>query len=154
MIGLSAGFYSASAVSCSCVSSKETAREVRGRIQAYYGAENVVLLRATKVIEVGDSHEQAELRVVESWKGGYSVGDIVRSDTSNIGWGMCDSPIRVGEEILMVFSAEPVRISGCPSDFVLTAMQRKFLKRLAPKKAQRRSQETKRGAPNQASGVF
>ena len=124
-----------SAVACSCVSSKETAREVRQYVQSLYdGAENIVLLRAVKVTEVGDSHEQAELRVIESWKGRFSVGDIVRSDTRDIGAGMCDAPVRIGEEIFVTFKDEPLRISGCPDDFILSKLERKYLKRLRVRK--------------------
>ena len=126
--------YSSSAMSCSCIASKETAKNVREYIQALYDVgKNVVLLRAIKVTKVGDDREQAELLVVESWKGRYSIGDVVRSDTSALGAGMCDSPIGVGEEILMAFASEPVRIAGCPDAFVLTKLERKYLKRLQPK---------------------
>lgn len=125
-----------SAFACSCFSSKETATEVRRYIQALYdGAENIVVLRAIKVTEVGDSHEQAELEVVESWKGRFSVGDVVRSDTSSIGAGMCDAPVRAGEEIFLAFDSEPVRINGCPEDFVLSKLERRYLKRLSQKTA-------------------
>lgn len=95
-------------------------------------SENVVLLRAVSVEEVGPLHERAVLRVVRSWKG-KPRGSLVHSDTSNIGAGMCDMSIEPGQQILVAFDSEPIVINGCSSDFELTNMEEKYLDRFAPR---------------------
>ena len=131
-LALFASFTSSSVIACSCVTSKEKAKEVRERIgQMLEHRENVALLRAVRVEEVGKYHERAVLRVVKSWKGKYSRGSLVNSDTKDIGAGACDMSISAGQEILVGFESEPIRIIGCPSSFELTRMERKYLDRLA-----------------------
>jgi hypothetical protein len=136
-----ASLWCGSAMACSCVSRvKEDRAEVRDGIRELLelGA-NVVLLRAVEVTQVGRYHEQAVLRVVESWKGEYPVGASVRSDTDGMGSGDCSSPIKVGEEILLSFETQPIHIYACPSDFVLTRMERYYLDRFARSRAFRGS---------------
>jgi hypothetical protein len=49
-----------SAFACTCISSRETSGKVRQYIQSLYnGAENIVVLRAIKVTEIGTRHERS-----------------------------------------------------------------------------------------------
>lgn len=111
-VSLVAILSASSALACSCVSrTKEDRSEVREAIRSMLeGARNVVLLEAMEVTRVTQDHERAILRVVQSWKGTYSTGMTVRSDTDGIGHGECDLPIGVGQQILVSFDAEPIVI--------------------------------------------
>jgi len=117
-----------SAYSCSCIGSKETPNRVRAWAEDLFRhSQNIILVRATRVVSVGERHEQAELMVVRSWKGPYKRGSIVHSDTAGIGEGMCDSTILVGQLYLATFASEPFPITGCPDDFVLTDLENLYL---------------------------
>ena len=138
--------WSAPAFSCSCFESKERASHVRAWVkEAFRSSSNIVLVRATKVTTVGEDHEQAILEVVEFWKGAYPVGSVVISDTEGIGGGMCDMSIRVGESYLAFFESEPISISGCPSSFVLTKLEEKYLNRYARKRPNKSLERTREG---------
>jgi hypothetical protein len=118
---------------CSCVHQAESADRVRARISALFEYhQNVLVVRAVEVFTVQPFHEKAKLVVVRSYKGDLKAGDVIQSDTDGIGGGMCDSSIGVGEEILVAFDAQPIRINGCPDDFQLTPLERKYLRILAP----------------------
>lgn len=143
--GVLAGLWSNSAIACSCISSKETQNGVRLYVRELYdNAENIVRVRVLKVTEVGDRHQQAELQIIESWKGRFSLGDVIRSDTSDTEGGMCDVSVGAGEEIFLVFDTEPVRINGCPGDLVLSKLERRYLNRLRPKRPKRRGEPVAR----------
>jgi hypothetical protein len=138
VIALLCAMYAPPVVACSCVGSKETDRSAREYVRRLFTLENVILVRATDVTRVTEDREIARLVVVKSWKGRYLRGDSLTSDTSGIGGGMCDAPIRVGQEILVAFNTEPVRINGCPSDFELTPLELEYLRKLAPWKRKTR----------------
>lgn len=58
---------------------------------------------------------------------------------------MCDSPVPLELSFPLFFDTEPVRIGGCPSDFELTAVERRALDHLAARERSitRRSQPKK-----------
>ena len=80
---------------CSCVKGEETDKSAREYVSSLLRIyPNVVVLKVVEVTDVGPNHERAKLVVIESWKGKYNPGDIVHSDTSGIGGGMCESSVR------------------------------------------------------------
>jgi len=141
---LSACAWSSPALACSCFEVKERASHVRAWVEeAFRSYSNVVLVRATRVTSVGADHEQAVLEVVKSWKGSYTVGSVVHSDTAGIGGGMCDMSIEVGESYLAIFESEPIAINGCPSSFVLTRLEEKYLDRYSRKRPNKSLERTR-----------
>jgi hypothetical protein len=128
------GYLPNTADACSCIKVKETPAEVQAwanRIFAHPG--NIVLVRATAVVPVAESHEQAKLEVIHSWKGAYRAGSFIRSDTKDVGGGMCGMSLKVGDLFLAIFETEPIRIAGCRVDGGVTQLQREHLDRLAGK---------------------
>jgi hypothetical protein len=124
------------ASACSCVKVKETPAKVRAwaeRIFGYPG--NIVLLRVTSVAELDGFREKLNLEVVDSWKGSYAVGSVVRSDTADVRGGMCEMSLKVGELYLAVFEAEPITIGGCRVDGGVTTLQREHLDRMAAERS-------------------
>ena len=118
---------------CSCVKGEETDKSAREYVNSLLRIyPNVVVLKVVEVTDLGPNHERAKLVVIESWKGKYNPGDIVHSDTSGIGGGMCESSVRETrqQEFLYAFETEPMEIAGC--GFEYTERQRKYLRRLAP----------------------
>jgi hypothetical protein len=120
---------------CSCVGMKRTRKEIREIMAVYWeGSDNIVLVRTLEESHTEDWDRQRATLVVEKvWKGTYRVGDKIRSDTQAIGAGMCDAPVPLRQSFPLFFGKEPVRISGCPSDFELTEVERRELNRLAAK---------------------
>jgi hypothetical protein len=126
------------AAACSCFHIEYSRKEIRKHLKdAWAYAKNIVLVRGVEstVSEKGD-RERAILVVVRVWKGAYKVGDKIHSDTSEIGGGMCGSPVPVGEFPLF-FNDEPVTINGCPGSFELSAVEESELNRLQAKESKK-----------------
>jgi hypothetical protein len=129
------GLLPTTANACSCIKVKERPEEVRAWAKRLFSSPgNIVLVRATSVVTVGDFREQANLEVVDSWKGTYPVGSVVRSDTMDVRGGMCEMSLKVGELYLAIFESEPISVAGCPVDGGVTKLQRKYLDELAGKR--------------------
>jgi hypothetical protein len=92
---------------------------------------------------VGRFREKAKLEVVDSWKGTYSVGSFIRSDTKDIRGGMCEMSLQVGELYLAVFESEPISIGGCRVDGGVSKLQRKHLDELAGKRPNKSLERTR-----------
>jgi hypothetical protein len=139
------GYLPTAASACSCVKVEERPAEVQAWAKRIFSeARNIVLVRATSVVSVWRFREQVKLEVVESWKGTYSVGSFIRSDTLDVRGGMCEMSLKVGEMYLAVFESEPIRIAGCPVDGGVSELQRKQLDELAgkpPNKSLERTRE-------------
>ena len=138
------GHLPTTASACSCIKVEERPTDVRAwakQIFSYPG--NIVLVRAISVVSLGDYREQAKLEVVDSWKGTYSVGSFVRSDTMDVRGGMCEMSLEVGELYLAVFESEPIRIGGCRVEGGVTKLQRKHLDELAGKRPNKSFERTR-----------
>jgi hypothetical protein len=141
---LALGHLPTTASACSCIKVKEKPADVRAwakQIFSYPG--NIVLVRAISVVSVGDFGEQAKLEVVDSWKGTYSVGSFIASDTKDVRGGMCEMSLEVGELYLAVFESEPISIGGCRVDGGVTKLQRKHLDELAGKRPDKSLERTR-----------
>jgi hypothetical protein len=138
------GFLPTSASACSCIKVKERPAEVRAWARGLFSNPvNIVLVRATSVVSVGDFREQANLEVVDSWKGTYEVGSFIRSDTADVRGGMCEMSLKVGELYLAIFESEPITIAGCRVDGGVTKLQRKHLDELAGKRPNKSLERTR-----------
>jgi hypothetical protein len=138
------GLLPTTASACSCIKVEERPADVQAWAkQIFSNSSNIVLVRAISVVSVGDFREQAKLEVVDSWKGTYSVGSSIRSDTMDVRGGMCEMSLEVGELYFAVFEFEPIRIGGCRVDGGVTKLQRKYLDELAGKRSNKSLERTR-----------
>ena len=147
MIGLFTTFAFASpttTLACTCFSVKVSNAQMKKQlVELSESNRNVVLVRTLSVATVQETIEGrgdvaagervtqiAKLQVLRVWKGKYSVGDVVTSNSGEL----CGLSTVIGAEQVLFFGKEPAILAGCPQDEKYRRREVRMLDKLKIKK--------------------